>query len=99
MAKLAATGYFHASKQLKQTLLPPLRQMEIFRAQHNGHLVTISSASAVRGFRPAMTVYVVYVANKIAITSLSEGIRIDIAAPVKVSCIHPALFAVKLTIR
>jgi NADP-dependent 3-hydroxy acid dehydrogenase YdfG len=44
-------------------------------------------------------VYVVYVANKIAITSLSEGIRIDIAAPVKVSCIHPALFAVKLTIR
>ena len=96
MAKLAATGYFHASKQLKQTLLPPLRQMEIFRAQHNDHLVTISSASAVRGFRPAMTVYV---ANKIAITSLSEGIRIDIAAPVKVSCIHPALFAVKLTIR
>ena len=61
--------------------------MEIFRAQNSGHLVTISSISAVRGFRRAMTVYA---ATKAAITSLSEGIRVDVmGTPIKVSCIHP----------
>ena len=49
--------------------------------------MTISSISAVRGFRRAMTVYA---ATKAAITSLSEGIRIDVMnTPIKVSCIHP----------
>ena len=65
------TGYFNANKQTAQTnFLAALAQaeaaMEIFRAQNHGHLVTISSISAVRGFRRAMTVYA---ATKAAITS------------------------------
>jgi short-subunit dehydrogenase len=85
-------GYFHANKQTAETnFIAALAQaeaaMEIFRAQNNGHLVTISSISAVRGFRRALTVYA---ATKAAITSLSEGIRIDVMhTPIKVSCIHP----------
>jgi short-subunit dehydrogenase len=86
------TGFFHANKQTAETnLIAAIAQaeaaMEIFRGQNNGHLVTISSISAVRGFRRAMTVYA---ATKAAITSLSEGIRIDVMnTPIKVSCIHP----------
>lgn len=86
------TGYFHANKQTAETnFISAIAQaeaaMEIFRAQNSGHLVTISSISAVRGFRRAMTVYA---ATKSAITSLSEGIRIDVMkTPIKVSCIHP----------
>lgn len=85
-------GYFHANKQTAETnFIAALAQaeaaMEIFRAQNFGHLVTISSISAVRGFRRAMTVYA---ATKAAITSLSEGIRLDVLnTPIKVSCIHP----------
>jgi NADP-dependent 3-hydroxy acid dehydrogenase YdfG len=82
MGKGAAigTGYFHANKQTADTnFIAAIAQaeaaMEIFRAQNSGHLVTISSISAVRGFRRAMTVYA---ATKVAITSLSEGIRIDV---------------------
>jgi len=86
------TGYFNANKQTAQTnFVAALAQaeaaMEIFRAQNHGHLVTVSSISAVRGFRRAMTVYA---ATKAAITSLSEGIRIDVMhTPIKVSCVHP----------
>ena len=86
------TGYFEANKQTAITnFVSALAQCEaavaIFRAQNSGHLVTISSISAVRGFRRALNVYA---ATKAAITSLSEGLRIDLAkTPIKVSTIHP----------
>jgi short-subunit dehydrogenase len=86
------TGYFHANKQTAITnFVSALAQceaaVEIFRAQQTGHLVTISSISAVRGFRRALTVYA---ATKSALSTLSEGIRIDLAnTPIKVSTIHP----------
>lgn len=86
------TGYFHANKQTAVTnFVSALAQCEaalsIFRAQNSGHLVTISSISAVRGFRRALTVYA---ATKAAITSLSEGIRVDLLnSPITVSTIHP----------
>jgi len=86
------TGYFHANKQTATTnFVSALAQCEaamtIFRAQNSGHLVTISSISAVRGFRRAMTVYA---ATKAGLTSLSEGIRMDVMnTPIKVTCIHP----------
>lgn len=86
------TGYFEANKQTAVTnFVSALAQCEaavsIFRQQNSGHLVTISSISAVRGFRRAMTVYA---ATKAAITSLSEGMRIDLAkTPIKVSTVHP----------
>ncbi|MGS0680985.1 SDR family oxidoreductase [Shewanella sp. 125m-7] len=94
MGKGAAigTGYFDANKQTAETNFVALlaqaeAAMGIFRQQNAGHLVTISSVSAVRGFRRAMTVYA---ATKAAVTSLTEGIRIDVMhTPIKVSCIHP----------
>ncbi len=86
------TGYFYANKQTAITnFVSALAQceaaLEIFREQNSGHLVTISSISAVRGFRRAMTVYA---ATKAALTSMSEGMRIDLmGTPIKVSCVHP----------
>lgn len=86
------SGYFHANKQTALTnFVAALAQceaaVEIFQQQNKGHLVTISSISAIRGFRRAMTVYA---ASKAALSSLSEGIRIDLLnTPIKVSTIHP----------
>lgn len=86
------TGYFQANKQTAVTnFVSAIAQceaaLELFRAQNHGHLVTISSVSAVRGFRRAMTVYA---ATKAAITSLTEGIRIDLlGTPIKATTIHP----------
>jgi short-subunit dehydrogenase len=86
------TGHFEANKQTAVTnFVSALAQCEaavtIFRAQNSGHLVTISSISAVRGFRRALNVYA---ASKAALSSLSEGLRMDLAkTPIKVSTIHP----------
>ncbi len=93
------TGYFKANKETAITnFVSAIAQCEaavaIFREQNAGHLVTISSISAVRGFRRAMTVYA---ATKAAITSLSEGIRIDlIRTPIKVSTIHPGFIRTEI---
>ena len=86
------TGYFHANKQTAITnFVSAIAQceaaLELFRAQNHGHLVTISSVSAVRGFRRAMTVYA---ASKAALSNLTEGIRIDLLdTPIKATTIHP----------
>lgn len=86
------TGYFHANKQTATTnFVSAIAQceaaLELFRAQNYGHLVTISSLSAARGLPGAVTVYA---ATKAALTSLSEGIRIDLLnTPIKVTTIHP----------
>jgi short-subunit dehydrogenase len=86
------TGYFYANKQTAITnFVSALAQceaaMEIFREQNAGHLVTISSISAFRGARRAMTVYA---ATKAGLSSMSEGMRIDVlGTPIKVSTLHP----------
>ncbi|GAA4894925.1 SDR family oxidoreductase [Ferrimonas pelagia] len=86
------TGHFEANKQTAITnFVSALAQCEaalaIFRAQNAGHLVTISSVSAVRGFRRALTVYA---ATKAALTSLSEGMRVDLlGTPITVTTVHP----------
>jgi len=93
------TGYFHANKQTALTnFIAAIAQaeaaVEIFRKQNFGHLVMISSISAVRGFRRALTVYA---ATKAAVTALSEGMRIDLRkTPIKVSCIHPGFIRSEL---
>jgi len=94
------TGYFHANKETATTnFISALAQceaaLEIFRAQNNGHLVTISSVSAVRGFRRAMTVYA---ATKAALSSMTEGIRLDVMnTPIKVTTIHPGFIRSELS--
>lgn len=86
------TGYFRVNKQTAETnFIAALAQaeaaMEIFRKQNSGHLVTMSSFSALRGFRRALTVYA---ATKAALSSLTEGIRIDVMdTPIEVTCVHP----------
>ncbi|MCF2947709.1 SDR family oxidoreductase [Paraglaciecola aquimarina] len=86
------TGYFEANKQTAMTnFVAALAQceaaMEIFREQNNGHLVTISSFSALRGSQRAMTVYA---ATKAGLTSMTEGIRVDtLNTPIQVTTIHP----------
>ncbi len=93
------TGYFQANKQTAVTnFVSAIAQceaaLELFRAQNHGHLVTISSVSAVRGFRRAMTVYA---ATKAAITSLTEGIRVDLlGTPIKATTIHPGFIRSEL---
>ncbi|GAF52302.1 LOW QUALITY PROTEIN: short chain dehydrogenase family protein [Psychrobacter sp. JCM 18900] len=64
--------------------------MNIFRAQNSGHLVVISSMSAMRGLPRHLTTYG---ASKAGLAHLAEGIRADMLLtnlPIKVSTIYPA---------
>ena len=58
----------------------------IFREQGLGHLVLISSMSALRGMPRAMTTYA---ATKAGVSTLGEGIRAEGIPGVDVSVIHP----------
>lgn len=60
--------------------------LEIFREQGSGHLVLVSSVSAVRGMPRSMTTYA---ATKAGVSTLGEGIRAEGIPGVDVSVIHP----------
>ena len=60
--------------------------LEIFRRQRRGHLVLISSMSALRGMRRSMTTYA---ASKAGVASLAEGVRSERIPGVDVSVIYP----------
>jgi short-subunit dehydrogenase len=86
------TGAFRANRQTAETnFVAALAQceaaVEILRAQNAGHLVTISSMSALRGMRRNVTTYA---ATKAGLASLTEGIRVDLLkTPIRVSTIYP----------
>ena len=86
------TGKAHANIETVQTnLIGALAQieaaMEIFRAQDAGHLVLISSMSAVRGLPKAQAAYS---ASKAGLSALGEGLQAELAgSPIKVSVILP----------
>jgi short-subunit dehydrogenase len=86
------TGRFDVNKQTITTnLVSALAQceaaMEIFRAAGAGHLVIVSSMSALRGMPKAMTAYA---ASKAGIAAIAEGIRIEmIGSPIKVTTLLP----------
>ncbi|MDT4917297.1 MAG: hypothetical protein QOH89_1997 [Pseudonocardiales bacterium] len=86
------TGRFDANKATITTnLVSALAQceaaMEIFRAAGAGHLVVISSLSAVRGMPKALTAYA---ASKAGVATLAEGIRSDVlGTPIKVTTLLP----------
>lgn len=91
------TGYFYANKQTAETnVVAALAQceaaMEAFREQRDGHLVLVSSMSALRGMPGNATTYA---ATKAALASLAEGIRAEMMGrsmrgyPIKVSAIYP----------
>jgi short-subunit dehydrogenase len=74
------TGRFDANLETAMTnFVAGLAQceaaMELFRKAGEGHLVVVSSMSAMRGMRGAMTTYA---ATKAGIAALAEGIRSDV---------------------
>ena len=86
------TGRFDANKAtLSTNLVAALAQceaaMEIFREANAGHLVVISSLSALRGMPRSMTAYA---ASKAGVATLAEGIRSDVlGTPIKVTTLLP----------
>ncbi len=88
------TGQFRANRQTAETnFVAALAQMEaameIFRAQNHGHLVTVSSVSAVRGLPGNVTTYA---ATKAGLAALSEGLRIELkksGSPIRVTTLYP----------
>ncbi|WP_063043854.1 SDR family oxidoreductase [Nocardia pseudovaccinii] len=60
--------------------------LAIFRAQKCGHLVLISSFSALRGMRRSMTTYA---ASKAGVAALAEGLRSERIPGVDISLICP----------
>ncbi|MEM9303779.1 MAG: SDR family oxidoreductase [Pseudomonadota bacterium] len=93
------TGYFHANRQTAETnFVAALAQceaaLEIFREQEDGHLVMVSSMSAMRGMRGAMTTYA---ATKAGVSALAEGIRADLTgSPIQVTTLHPGFIRSEL---
>jgi short-subunit dehydrogenase len=78
--KTAMTNFVSALAQCEAAI-------EIFREQKRGHLVVISSMSAMRGMPRNLTTYA---ATKAGIATLAEGIRADLMrTPIKVSTIYP----------
>lgn len=89
------TGRFDANRETAMTnFVAALAQMEaamqVFREQKTGHLVVISSVSALRGMRRAMTTYA---ATKAGVAALAEGIRSEVMGrpelAIDVSTIYP----------
>lgn len=90
------TGRYDANKATAVTnFLGGLAQteaaMEIFREQGGGHLVVVSSMSAMRGMPRSMTTYA---ATKAGVAMLAEGLRAELyGKPIKVSVIYPGYIA------
>ena len=86
------TGRYDANKQTAMTnFVAALAQteaaMEIFRDQGAGHLVMISSMSAVRGMPRTLTTYA---ATKAGVAHLAEGLRAELlGTPIKVTVLYP----------
>jgi short-subunit dehydrogenase len=86
------TGRFAANRQTVTTnLVSALAQceaaMELFRPRNRGHLVVVSSISALRGMPRNLTAYA---ASKAGVAALAEGIRAEmIGTPIKVTTLYP----------
>jgi short-subunit dehydrogenase len=87
------TGRFDANLQTAQTnFIGALAQceaaMELFRAQDDGHLVVISSISALRGMPRNLTTYA---ATKAGVATMAEGLRAELRghSRIRVSTIYP----------
>ena len=96
------TGGYAANRETAMTnFVAALAQseaaMEIFRAQDAGHLVMISSMSAMRGLPKTMTTYA---ATKAGVAHLAEGLRNELyGKPIKVSVIYPGYIATEMNQR
>ena len=90
------TGRFDANLETAMTnfvgaLAQTEAAMEVFRAQGSGHLVMISSMSAMRGMPKELATYA---ATKAGVAHLAEGLRMELhGKPFKVSVIYPGYIA------
>ncbi len=86
------TGRFDANLQTAMTnfvgaIAQAEAALELFRPRNAGHLVFISSISALRGLPKTVTTYA---ATKAGLASLAEGLRMELLnKPIKVSTIFP----------
>ena len=88
------TGRFEINRRTAEVdFISALAQCEaamaIFRAQNQGHLVAISSMSAMRGMPKHLTVYA---ASKAGLAHLAEGIRAEMIAdglPIQITTLYP----------
>lgn len=86
------TGRYDANRATAMTnFVAALAQteaaMEIFRAQGAGHLVMISSMSAMRGLPGSVATYA---ATKAGVAHLAEGLRVElVGTPIKVTVLYP----------
>lgn len=93
------TGHFATNKRTAETnFVAALAQCEaavtIFRRQNSGHLVVISSMSAMRGLPKHLTTYA---ASKAAVAHLAEGIRAELLhTPIRVSTLYPGYIRTEL---
>ncbi len=94
------TGRFDANRETAETnFIGALAQTEaaaqIFRAQNAGHLVMVSSFSALRGMPKNITTYA---ASKAAVAHLAEGFRADVhRTPIKVTVLYPGYIASEMS--
>ncbi|WP_183092681.1 SDR family oxidoreductase [Nocardioides stalactiti] len=94
------TGRFDANLETAMTnFIGALAQteaaMEVFRAQESGHLVMVSSMSAMRGLPKALTTYA---ATKAGVAHLAEGLRTELYGTklqkkIKVTVLYPGYIA------
>lgn len=86
------TGRYDANKQTAMTnfigaLCQTEAAMRIFREQGSGHLVMVSSMSAVRGLPKNLTTYA---ATKAGVAHLIEGLRVEFhGEPLKFTVLYP----------
>ncbi|RCW46298.1 hypothetical protein DFQ14_102601 [Halopolyspora algeriensis] len=93
------SGRFDANLETAQTnFVAALAQCEaamaVFRQQQAGHLVVVSSMSALRGMPRNMTTYA---ATKAGVSALAEGIRAEmLGTPIAVTTLHPGFIRTEL---
>ncbi|GAA2402298.1 SDR family oxidoreductase [Streptomyces glaucosporus] len=94
------TGRFDANLQTARTnFTAALAQceaaVEVFREQNAGHLVVVSSMSAMRGLPRNLTAYA---ASKAGVAALAEGIRAELLrTPIRVTTLFPGYIASEMS--
>ncbi|MGK5451290.1 SDR family oxidoreductase [Streptomyces radiopugnans] len=94
------TGRFDANLRTAQTnFTAALAQceaaVEVFRDQGAGHLVVVSSMSAMRGLPRNLTTYA---ASKAGVAALAEGVRAELLrTPIKVTTLFPGYIASEMS--
>lgn len=71
---------------IKGTLYGIAAALPVFLAQERGHIINLSSVAGIKVFAPGGTVYS---GTKFAVRAISEGLRQEVGAKVRVTSIEP----------